>query len=113
LRFIEYYPTPQAARELSWDDFAAFGQKYGYAQAKLPACFVRLKQPYPQASSATVASYLATQLQHLTRSKNQRLKELSHLFAQHPDQPIFASLPGAGVLLAPALLSKFGYDRAR
>ncbi len=38
---------------------------------------------------------------------------LQHLFCQHPDQAIFASLPGAGRLLAPALLAKFGDDRQR
>ncbi|MBV7331377.1 transposase [Chloroflexi bacterium TSY] len=32
---------------------------------------------------------------------------------QHPDQHIFASLPGAGQLLAPSLLVKFGEDRKR
>jgi len=35
------------------------------------------------------------------------------LFEQHPDHFIFASLPGAGQLLAPALLTKFGDDRQR
>jgi transposase len=38
---------------------------------------------------------------------------LSALFAQHPDADIFASLPGAGALLAPALLAKFGDQRQR
>ena len=59
------------------------------------------------------AVYLAGQLHHLIRAKNQSLKELTILFEQHPDRAIFASLPGAGELLAPALLSKFGDDRAR
>ena len=34
-------------------------------------------------------------------------------FEQHPDHHIFASLPGAGEFLAPALLSKFHDCRAR
>ncbi len=34
-------------------------------------------------------------------------------FAQHPDRVIFESLPGTGDFLAPALLVKFGDDRAR
>ncbi len=119
LAFIQQYPTPQAATELSWDDFAAFGSQYGYPAVKLPACFARLQQPQPQASRETVltyqdeAVYLAGHLSQLIRTKNQTLKELTGLFEQHPDQPIFASLPGAGELLAPALLSKFGDDRAR
>jgi transposase len=35
------------------------------------------------------------------------------LFQQHPDHDVFASLPGVGDFLAPALLAKFGDDRAR
>ncbi len=34
-------------------------------------------------------------------------------FKQHPDAPIFDSLPGTGEFLAPALLAKFGDDRQR
>ena len=119
LSFIQHYPTPQAATTLSWDDFCAFAQKHGYPAARLAACFARLQQPQPQASPATVltyqdeAVYLAGNLRQLIRAKNQTLKELTGLFEQHPDQPIFASLPGTGELLAPALLSKFGDDRAR
>ena len=119
LAFIQAYPSPQAALSLSWDDFEAFAGQHRYSAAKLPACFGRLQQPQPQASPETVltyqaeARYLAGHLRQLIRAKNQALKELTQLFAQHPDQAIFASLPGAGSLLAPALLSKFGDDRAR
>ncbi|MBV7334761.1 IS110 family transposase [Chloroflexi bacterium TSY] len=41
------------------------------------------------------------------------LQQLNSLFLQHEDHPIFASLPGAGELLAPSLLVKFGEDRRR
>ena len=41
------------------------------------------------------------------------MPELQDLFQQHPDRVIFASLPGAGQFLAPALLAKFGDDRQR
>lgn len=119
LRFIQQYPTPQAASALSWDDFRAFAQKHRYPAAKSAACFARLQQAQPQASPVTVltyqheAVYLAGSLHQLIGSKNQTLQQLTALFKQHPDQAIFASLPGAGDLLAPALLSKFGDDRAR
>lgn len=119
LTFIQQYSSPPAAAALEWPDFEAFGRRHGYAAARLPACFARLRQPQPQASPATVAAYqdeavyLADHLQHLIRAKNQTGQELSRLFGQHPDQAIFASLPGAGDFLAPALLSKFGDDRAR
>ena len=38
---------------------------------------------------------------------------MQELFEQHPDQAIFASLPGAGDLLQPKLLVMFGEDRER
>lgn len=119
LVFIQRYPTPQAAAGLSFDEFRAFTRKHRYRTAKVAACFARLKQPQPAASPDTVlayqaeASYLAGQLRHLIRTKNQGLNRLTDLFEQHPDQAIFASLPGAGQWGAPALLSKFGDDRAR
>lgn len=119
LAFIQRYPTPEAATSLSWAEFEAFGRTRGYPAARLPACFARLQQPQPQPSPDTVAAYreeavyLAGSLSRLIRAKNQALKELRALFEQHPDQAIFASLPGAGDFLAPALLSKFGDDRAR
>lgn len=119
LRFIQTYPTPQAAAELSWEQFAAFGRSHGYAAAKLPACYARLTQPQPQATPAIVAAYqaeaawLAGQLIDLIQAKNQTLKHLTDLFEQHPDHDLFASLPGTGCFLAPALLSQFGDDRDR
>ena len=119
LAFIQRYPTPQAAASLTWDGFVTFAGLHRYPAAKLATCFARLKQPQPAASPATVqtyqaeASYLAGHLSQLIRTKNQTLKQLTGLFEQHPDRAIFASLPGTGPLLAPALLSKFGDDRAR
>jgi transposase len=52
-------------------------------------------------------------LLEIVQTKATALHELQRLFHQHPDAPIFDSLPGAGELLAPALLAKFGDDRAR
>jgi transposase len=120
LRFIMTYPDPQAAAKVSRAEFETFAQQHGYSQPKkLPACFARLQQPYPEAQPETVLVYraeaelLAQLLLRLVQAKNETLRELSALFQQHPDQAIFASLPGAGDLLAPALLSKFGDDRQR
>jgi transposase len=120
LDFVRNYPTPQAAAALSFTDFKAFAQRHRYAyRRQLPARFARLQQPQPEADPDTVlvfkeeAVQLAGVLLGLVQTKATALKTLRHLFAQHPDAPIFASLPGAGELLAPALLAKFGDDRAR
>ncbi len=120
LEFVRRYSTPQQAAALSLAEFKAFaqGQHYSHPQ-QLPARFASLQQPQPPADPDTVlvfqgeAVHLATLLLDLVHTKAAVLKELHQLFAQHPDAPIFASLPGAGALLAPALLAQFGDDRAR
>lgn len=40
-------------------------------------------------------------------------RTIADLFPQHPDAPMFMSLPGAGAVFAPRLLAAFGADRAR
>jgi transposase len=120
LEFIRAYPTPQAAACLTFADFKAFTQQQRYTQPqKLPACFARLQVARPEATAETVlvfqdeAVLLATLLLSTIRAKNAALRELQVLFQQHPDRFVFDSLPGAGQLLAPALLTKFGDDRQR
>jgi transposase len=119
LSFIQHYPSPQAAAALSQAQFEAFVQQHHYPLARGLACWLRLQQAQPQARPAAVLAYqaeaawLAGALQDLIQAKNQSLKDLTELFEQHPDHLIFASLPGAGQFLAPALLSKFGDDRKR
>jgi transposase len=83
------------------------------------ACFARLQQPYPSADHETVlvfqdeAVQLASLLRDHVQAKSAAIRRLQELFWQHPDAAIFASLPFAGDLLAPALLAKFGDDRER
>lgn len=120
LHFLMTYQTPQAAAALTWTEFEQFAQQYGYRRGqKLAEAFVRLQQLQPIALPETVLAYqdevplLAQMLLQVVQTHNQSLKQLSHLFDQHPDQFIFASLPGSGQFLAPALLVKFGDDRDR
>ncbi len=120
LHFVSIYPTPQAAANLTWAEFQSFAQQHGYRHPKrLPACFARLQDDYPEASSETVLIYqdeavhLAQLLLAGIRAKKESKRALRSLFQQHPDHTIFTSLPGAGELLAPALLAKFGDDRQR
>ncbi len=119
LSLIQSYPTPQEAQTLTQAQFRAFTREHHYPQSRVAACFARLQADYPEASASTVASLqdeavlLASFLQRTLKAKSSSLRELGHLFSDHPDAPIFASLPGAGDLLAPALLGKFGDDRER
>jgi len=120
LRFISAYPTAQAAQALSRQVFDEFCRAEGYNRTdKLAERYARLVEPAPAANPATVQAYqshvqvLAELLLPQVRQREQLITQLNRLFAQHPDAFIFDSLPGAGKLLAPALLAKFGDDRAR
>jgi len=120
LEFIRAYPTPQAAARLTLAELMDFAHQQGYSHPKkLPSCYAQLKRDYPEACTETVLIYqdeavqLASLLLQMTHTNLDALRELQALFRQHPDYPIFNSLPGAGDLLEPALLVKFGDDRAR
>jgi hypothetical protein len=120
LRFIQAFPQPQAAAGLSYAEFTAFLAAHHHRRPLVwPQCYARLCLPQPPADPMIVQAYapqavlLAGQLETLRQTKYQLLKDTYALFQQHPDAPIFASLPGTGTLLRPALLCKFGEDRLR
>lgn len=120
LKFIQKYPNPGTAASLKYAEFEAFARQNGYTHVRrLPACFARLQRPQVAAAPVVVQTYqseavlLATLLLAEIRAKNNALQELNTLFAQHPDRVIFQSLPGAGELLEPSLLAKFGDVRER
>lgn len=118
--FLQAYPTPQAAARLSFSQFSQFCRQHRYPQPKkLPACFARLQASYPQPHPDTVQAFeqatltLVDLLSNLVQQRKQTMQHIQQLYQQHPDYPIFHSLPGAGDLLEPALLVKFGDDRSR
>jgi transposase len=120
LSFIQAYPTPHAAAQLTWEQFQLFARQHRYThRARLSRSFSRLQAPQPEAAQAVVEAYqqevvlLAGLLLGLVERRRALIQQMGLLFVQHPDHTIFASLPGAGPLLAPALLAKFGDDRAR
>lgn len=120
LAFIQACPTPQAAATLSFETFQDFARRHRHARPQqLPARYAALQKAHIAASPDTVAVYetealmLATLLSAASQAKKENLNQVGPLFAQHPDQAIFASLPGAGDFLQPGLLVKFGDDRRR
>lgn len=120
LEFLRAFPTPEAAAGLGWEEFLAFARQHHYTRLEnLHQVFARLQEPRPQAASEVMMAYreetrlLATLLLEGVRARRETLKQLQSLFAEHPDHAIFASLPGTGEFLAPALLVKFGDDRER
>jgi len=120
LAFIEHFPTPQAAAQLSLAQFQDFAQQHRhYQQPKILASFARLQHPYPHPDPVlaqvyqTEALLLVKLLHPLVQSKKDTQQAITQLYQNHPDFPIFASLPGLGPRLGPALLTKFGDDRRR
>lgn len=119
LAFLLEYNTPQAMASLGYEQFLAFMHNHPYPRHAIPKQYARLQRPFPEADPETVAvykdetTYLARQLLERVRTKAALKRELTKLFQQHADRMIFDSLPGAGELLAPSLLAKFGDDRER
>jgi transposase len=120
LEFIRTFATPIAADQLSFAEFCEFARRHRYPnKARLAACYARLHQPCAPVSPENASIYqeeaqiISELLLKLIRMKKQALKELVQLFHKHPDHSVFASLPGTGDQLAPALLAQFGDDRKR
>lgn len=120
LHFLAAYPTPAAARALTYKAFSNFCRGHRYPSTHhLPKCYARLCRRFPQADPAIVEAYqenaawLARQVLSLVQKKKTLLKEVQTLFQRHPDHAIFDSVPGAGEMLAPKLLVIFGDCRER
>ncbi len=120
LAWIFRYPTPQAASLVTFAQFQAFAREHHHTRPKKWATiFHRLQQGQPKAAPAIVAGYaeeaqvLARLLLEMVRSKANCLAQLEALYTQHPDYPIYHSLPAAGTYLEPALLAMLGDHRER
>ncbi len=120
LHFLQAYPTPQAAAQLTREQFQSFARQHRYThRGRVSRCFSCLQAPEPKAAPSIVEAYqqeavfLAGLLLSLVEKRRALIRQVGLLFEQHPDHDIFGSLPGAGPRLAPALLAKFGDDRSR
>ena len=118
--FVRAYPNPQAARALSYSEFQAFARQHRYSKPKqLPLRYAHLQDDYPETSPETVLIYqsqavqLADLLLQTMRTRIQNMAQLQVWYRQHPKYAVFASLPGTGELIGPALLVKFGDDPQR
>lgn len=120
LQFLIEYPSQALAQAITYEAFAAFCRRQGYSHPHMmPQRYAHLQEDVPQPAPTTRLAYqeqipvLATLLLGLVQQKRQAIRRLQPLFLSHPDQAIFASLPGAGELLAPKLLVMFGDHRER
>src|SRR5215212_1092454 len=86
---------------------------------RLPDRFAQLQRVQPSPNPVATLAY-ASEVTHLARltldlvqTERREQSALTTLFEQHPDAALFRSLPGLGAFLAPAMLTKFGDERAR
>lgn len=120
LHFLTTYAAPADLVGLTLDQLTAFSRAHHYYRYdRLPTLLANLLTPAPQPAASVIPAFrqqtlfLAQQLLLLTQQKMEAISQVNQLFTQHPDAPIFASLPGAGELLAPKLLVMFGDHRQR
>jgi transposase len=120
LKVVAAYPSPAHLRTLTYQQFLNFSRSTGYNQLhRLPGYYAQLQASMPAAPKAVwpaleeQSAYLAGQLLTFMEQKQATIRQIGHLFGQHPDAAIFASLPGAGDLLRPKLLVMFGDHRTR
>jgi transposase len=120
LQFLIAYPSVQEAQALSFKAFDAFCREQHYSRPDLISRrYAHLTEPTLKANPVVVEAYrdhvaiLADLILPQVIRWNETKARLWQLFQQHPDAFIFDSLPGAGDLLAPSLLAKFGDQRER
>ena len=119
--FVETFPTPQAlvkAGKRRWEKFLhvhRLARPERYRQRL--EVFARADRFCgPQAvtnAKSRLAVALAGQLHVLHKQLAEYRKAIEAMFATHPDNDIFGSLPGAAAKISPRLLSEFGQHRDR
>lgn len=119
LEFLMAYPTINEGQALSQADFEQFCRQHGYRRGDLISQRYRQLQEVAEVP-ATVAIVYREQVRTLAQvmlpqieCRQQAVAYLQMLFEQHSDHALYASLPGAAEILAPALLAKLGDHRGR
>ena len=116
LEFLTRYPTPAAARRLGHKRMAAFLARHGYS-GRRPAA--QLLARLHGAPAGTAGRALTEALQDavlavvaVLRALNGAVKDLDRSVAahlgEHPDGPVFTSLPRPGQINAAQMLAEWG-----
>jgi transposase len=116
LEFLTRYPTPASARQLGEKRMTAFLVKHGYSGRRSAT---QLLQRLRAAPAGTAAGALTEALHDavlalvaVLRALNAAGKDLDRSAAahlgEHPDGPIFASLPRSGQINAAQMLAEWG-----
>jgi transposase len=116
LDFLTRYPTPAAARSLGVKQMAAFMVKHGYS-GRRPAAelLARLHHAPPGTAGQALTEALRDTVLAMVavlRALNGAIKDLDRSAAahlgEHPDGPVFTSLPRSGQISAAQMLAEWG-----
>jgi transposase len=115
------FPTPAALEKAGKKEWRAFlhthklyrGSTYAHRMEVFARATAFCGDEVITSVKSELAVTLAKQLLTLDKGLRRYRQRIEDLFAEHADQKIFASLPGAGVKLAPRLLGEMGSDRDR
>lgn len=119
LEFLEAYPTPEAARQLTRWKLKMFLKKHKYTfLSRLDHIYAQLQLPMPTATIpdgyVAQVQMLIPLLRHLHHTRSRLERELPALFRTHPEAEWWRGFPGTKGPLTPArLLAWIGDDRAR
>ena len=119
--FLTRWPSLGEAKQARTRTLTDFFQQHGArGEARIGARVAMLKEAMPltRDSGVILPALLATrtlvaEMRAVISNIGQYDATIAKAFKQHPDAPIFASLPGAGPTFAPRLLAAFGSDRER
>ncbi len=119
--FLGTWPSLQALQGASRSELRRFYRRHRRLSAEeLEKLLVEIAQARPLTedpalteASALMTQTLVAQLRAVIAAVARLDQAMEELFGQHPDQPIFKSLPGAGEALGPRLAAAFGTDRHR
>ena len=116
LEFLTRYPTAASAAHLTEDDIAAFCRQMGYS-GKRPASVLleRLRSaPVRDCGDALTAAVrdavlaLVSVVRALTAATRDLDRSVTARLGEHPDGPIFTSLPRSGQVNAAQMLAEWG-----
>ena len=119
--FLLKWPSLQQVQKASPTRLVQFYHLHGSRSTTLHARRLALvEKAVPVTDEAAVihsfalrVQLICRQLQVLHKTLTQFDQEIAAAYAAHPDQPIFASFPGAGPVLGPRLLATLGANRDR
>ena len=119
--FLQRWPTLQALQKARPSQLEKFYTRHNCRRPRLIQQRIeqiQQAQPLTQdpalvAAGSAMVLALVVLVRDLISHLQQWQQQISQLFAQHPDQAVFASFPAAGPVFAPRLQAAFGSRRER